>query len=117
MGLSSSQTGTSLDAPGHTSGHTGVKTDDWVVLKAEQIMKSNQPFLLLINEECLTQLEENDHRLWYGVRKAKIKVFRNEPPDNTLEEVDDTSGLLNDLLLEEKSAVGTDTGKTTNTTQ
>jgi len=36
------------------------------------------------------------------VRKAKIKVFRNEPPDNILEDVDDTSGLLCDLILEEK---------------
>jgi len=47
-----------------------------VVLKAEQEMKASQPFLLLINEECLTQIEAKEFRLWYGVRKAKIKVFR-----------------------------------------
>jgi len=59
-----------------------VKTDDWVVLKAKQDMKASQPFLLLINEECLAQLEAQEFRLWYGVRKAKIKFFLNEPPDN-----------------------------------
>jgi len=79
-----------------------INTDDWVVLKAEQEMKVSQPFLLLINEECLAQLEAKESRLWYGVRRAKIKVFKNEPPDNILEEVDDTSGFLCDLILEEK---------------
>lgn len=79
-----------------------IKTNDWVVLKAEQEMKAIQPFLLLINEECLAQLEAKDFRSWYGVRKAKIKVIKNEPLDNILEEVDDTSGLLCDLILEEE---------------
>lgn len=36
------------------------------------------------------------------MRKAKIIVFKNEPPNKILEDVDDTSGLLCDLVLEEK---------------
>jgi len=76
-----------------------IKTDDWAVLK---VMKASQSFQLLINEECLTQLAAKNNRLWYGERKAKIKVFRNEPRDNIQKEVDDTSGLLGDLLLSEK---------------
>jgi len=74
-----------------------VKTDDWFVLKAEHEMKASQPFLLLINEESLAQLEVKEFRLWFGVRKAKIKFFCNEPPENILDEVDDTNGLFCDL--------------------
>jgi len=53
--------------------------------------------------ECVAKISE----VWNGlkiklVRKAKIKVFRNVPSDNILEKVDDTSGLLCDLILEEK---------------
>jgi len=82
-----------------------IKTEDWVVLKAEHEIKASQPFLLHINDECLAQLEAKECRHWYGVRKAKINVFKNEPPDNILEEVNDTSWLLCDLILEEKDEV------------
>jgi len=89
------------------------KTDDWAVFKAKQTMKANEPFLLLINAECLAQLEVKNNRLWYGVQKAKIKVFSNEPPDNILEEGNDASGLLSDLPLAEKSDVDTGTDNIT----
>jgi len=54
---------------------------------------------------CTASSMTNAQCVQNGSRKTMIKVFRNEPPDNILEEVDDTSGLLNDLLLEEKLAV------------
>ncbi|KAH8374017.1 hypothetical protein KR200_001877, partial [Drosophila serrata] len=64
-----------------------IHTKDWTILRAEQEMKASQPFLLLINQRCLPQLEANDHKVRYGIRKAKIKVFLAEPY-GILEEVD-----------------------------
>ncbi|KAH8249821.1 hypothetical protein KR038_002245 [Drosophila bunnanda] len=45
----------------------------------------------------LNQLKANDHKVRYGLRKAKIKVFLAEP-DEILEEVDDTNKLLDDMI-------------------
>ncbi|XP_070075728.1 uncharacterized protein [Drosophila takahashii] len=79
-----------------------VHTEDWAILKVEKEMKTSQPFLFLINQRCLPQLEKADYTIRYGLRKAKIKVFLAEPHD-VLEEVDDTNKLLDDLVIDDKT--------------
>nr|XP_044249341.1 uncharacterized protein LOC123002775 [Drosophila takahashii] len=79
-----------------------VHTEDWAILKVEKEMKTSQPFLFLINQRCLPQLEKADYTIRYGLRKAKIKVFLAEP-DDVLEEVDDTNKLLDDLVIDDKT--------------
>ncbi|XP_070074118.1 uncharacterized protein [Drosophila takahashii] len=79
-----------------------VHTEDWAILKEEKEMKTSQPFLFLINQRCLPQLEKADYTIRYGLRKAKIKVFLAEP-DDVLEEVDDTNKLLDDLVIDDKT--------------
>ncbi|XP_037944397.1 uncharacterized protein LOC119677197 [Teleopsis dalmanni] len=76
--------------------------EDWSVLKTEEPQKHSQSYLLLINEECLPVIEANDCKLRYGIRKAKIKIFKNAPPDNILDEVEGTSKLLDDLIIDSK---------------
>ncbi|XP_037930861.1 uncharacterized protein LOC119677158 [Teleopsis dalmanni] len=79
-----------------------IQMEDWSVLKTEEPQKHSQSYLLLINEECLPVIEANDCKLRYGIRKAKIKIFKNAPPDNILDEVEGTSKLLDDLIIDNK---------------
>ncbi|XP_037939251.1 uncharacterized protein LOC119672301 [Teleopsis dalmanni] len=79
-----------------------IQMEDWSVLKTEEPQKHSQSYLLLINEECLPVIEANDCKLRYGIRKAKIKIFKNAPPDNILDEVEGTSKLLDDLIINKK---------------
>ncbi|XP_016985577.1 uncharacterized protein LOC108049056 [Drosophila rhopaloa] len=51
---------------------------DWVILKGEQAIKTSQPFVVLINQRCLPQLEAADYKVRYGIRMAKIKVLLTE---------------------------------------
>ncbi|XP_044251412.2 uncharacterized protein [Drosophila takahashii] len=69
-----------------------VHTEDWEILRVEKEMKTSQPFLFLINQRCVPQLERADYTVRFGLRKAKVKVFLAEP-DDVLEEVDDTNKL------------------------
>ncbi|XP_070072134.1 uncharacterized protein [Drosophila takahashii] len=79
-----------------------VHTKDWAILKVEKEIKTSQPFLFLINQRCLPQLEKADYTIRYGLRKAKIKVFLAEPDDG-FEEVDDTNKLFDDLVINDKT--------------
>ncbi|XP_044248546.1 uncharacterized protein [Drosophila takahashii] len=79
-----------------------VHTEDCAILKVEKEMMTSKPFLFLINQRCLPQLEKADYTIRYGLRKAKIKVFLAEP-DDVFELVDDTNKLLDDLIIDDKT--------------
>ncbi|XP_039494708.1 uncharacterized protein LOC120453869 [Drosophila santomea] len=55
-----------------------VDMSDWSILRAEEIWKTSQAFLLLINRRCIPQLEAVDYKVRYGIRMAKIDVFLSE---------------------------------------
>ncbi|EDW98236.1 uncharacterized protein LOC6537989 [Drosophila yakuba] len=55
-----------------------VDMSDWSILGAEEICKTSQAFLLLINRSCLPQLEALDYKVRYGIRMAKIEVILSE---------------------------------------
>ncbi|KAH8240289.1 hypothetical protein KR038_001655, partial [Drosophila bunnanda] len=52
-----------------------VHTEDWAIFKAEKEMKTSQPLLLLVSHKYLAQLQKNEHKIRYGIKKAKVKVF------------------------------------------
>nr|XP_041633526.1 uncharacterized protein LOC121503289 [Drosophila kikkawai] len=81
----------------------GVDMEDWAILKAEKEMKSSQPYLFLINQRCLEQLTAADNKVRYGIRKAKVKVFLDEPDDILEDEVEDANKLLDDLAIDDSS--------------
>nr|XP_041632376.1 uncharacterized protein LOC121502734 [Drosophila kikkawai] len=81
----------------------GVDMEDWAILKAEREMKTSQPYLFLINQRCLEQLKAADNKVRYGIRKAKVKVFLDEPDDILEDEVEDANKLLDDLAIDDSS--------------
>lgn len=74
--------------------------DDWAVIRAEEPQKNSLSFLLLINEECLGALEEADHKLRFGIRYAKLKIFRSTGPVDDVDDVISTNKLLEDLAID-----------------
>nr|XP_041630358.1 uncharacterized protein LOC121501894 [Drosophila kikkawai] len=81
----------------------GVDMEDWAILKAEREMKTSQPYLFLINQRCLEQLKAADNKVRYGIRKAKVKVFLDEPDDILEDEVEDANKLLDDLAIDDST--------------
>ncbi|XP_070144865.1 uncharacterized protein [Drosophila kikkawai] len=81
----------------------GVDMEDWAILRAEREMKSSQPYLFLINQRCLEQLKAADNKVRYGIRKAKVKVFLDEPDDILEDEVEDANKLLDDLAIDDST--------------
>ncbi|XP_041633331.1 uncharacterized protein [Drosophila kikkawai] len=81
----------------------GVDMEDWAILKAEREMKSSQPYLFLINQRCLEQLKAADIKVRYGIRKAKVKVFLDEPDDILKDEVEDANKLMDDLAIDDST--------------
>lgn len=85
-----------------------VPMNDWAVIKTEEPQKNSNSFLLLINEESLEMLEKNDNRLRFGIRYAKLKIFRNpspgEDPPSPEEDPPNLDELVESLRLEEESA-------------
>lgn len=79
-----------------------VPMDNWVVIKKEEDttdqQKSSSSFLLLINEESLVPLEKLEHKLRFGIRHAKVKIFQANSGE--LDELDATSDLLEEMSLE-----------------
>ncbi|XP_043654848.1 uncharacterized protein LOC122621156 [Drosophila teissieri] len=55
-----------------------VDMSDWSILRAEDIWKTSQAFLLLINRRCLPQLEALEYKVRYGIRMARIEVYLSE---------------------------------------
>ncbi|XP_041565055.1 uncharacterized protein LOC121467547 [Drosophila elegans] len=65
-----------------------VDMSDWVILRAEEVLKASQPFVLLINHRCLPQLEASDYKVRYGIRMAKVKVLLAETDKLSEEDVE-----------------------------
>uniref|UniRef100_B3P5B7 GG11994 n=1 Tax=Drosophila erecta TaxID=7220 RepID=B3P5B7_DROER len=55
-----------------------IDMSDWSILRAEEITKTSQTFLLLINRRCLPQLEAADYKVRYGIRMTRIKVMLSQ---------------------------------------
>nr|XP_041632326.1 uncharacterized protein LOC121502694 [Drosophila kikkawai] len=81
----------------------GVDMEDWAIPKAEREMKSSQPYLFLINQRCLEQLKAAENKFRYGIRKAKVKVFLDEPDDILEDKVEDANKLLDDLAIDDST--------------
>ena len=78
----------------------GIPMDDWVVIKEEEPQINSQPVLLRINEECLEALKKADYKVWFGVRNAKVKVFRSAKPDDDLDPIDAANELLEEMTID-----------------
>lgn len=74
-----------------------IPMSDWSVLKAEAPQKNSTSFLLTINEESIEPLSKLDNKLRFGLRQAKLKIFK---AGTKIDAVDETSGLLDDMSLE-----------------
>ncbi|XP_017473783.1 PREDICTED: uncharacterized protein LOC108364564 [Rhagoletis zephyria] len=59
-----------------------VPMTNWSVLKFEDVKAVSQPVLFLITEESAKVLEELGCRIHFGVRHAKVKIFRGREPDD-----------------------------------
>ncbi|XP_054746171.1 uncharacterized protein LOC129250584 [Anastrepha obliqua] len=71
-----------------------VPMDDWSIIKAEAPQKNSVSFLIQISEESIEPLEKEDSKLWFGVQKAHLKLFRCANPKDEQDEVDDANELL-----------------------
>ncbi|XP_041632433.1 uncharacterized protein [Drosophila kikkawai] len=80
-----------------------VDMKDWAILKAEGEKKSSQPYLFLINQRCLEQPKAADNKVRYGIRKANVKIFLDEPDDILEDEVEDPNKLLDDLAIDDST--------------
>lgn len=54
-----------------------IPMDDWHVIRAEAPNKNGLSYLLLIGDESVDALKKADNKLRFGVRNAKVKIFRN----------------------------------------
>lgn len=82
-----------------------IPMEDWAVIKAEEPQKNSQSFLLLINEESVEPLRAVDYKLRFGIRHAKLKVFKSGSP---VDEVEETGGLLDGMNLEGAESIQDD---------
>ncbi|XP_017474332.1 PREDICTED: uncharacterized protein LOC108364958 [Rhagoletis zephyria] len=82
-----------------------IPMDDWVILKAEESQTTSMSFLLLIGEESIEPLEKADCLLRFGIRRAKVKIFRaNDAEEEEPDVVDDANKLLEGMLLADPTA-------------
>lgn len=74
-----------------------VPMDDWSVIRVEEPKNNSMSLVLAISEQGVVALEKLDNKLFFGIREAKVKVFR----PNGSNDVDEADQLLNNLQLEE----------------
>lgn len=93
-----------------------VPMDDWKVIKAEEPHNNTLSFLLLITEDSAVSIEKIGCKLRFGIRHAKVKIFRSAGLIDDLDEVDDANKLLEDMRIEttQSTAQITQTTETTN---
>ncbi|XP_055389891.1 uncharacterized protein LOC129618890 [Condylostylus longicornis] len=72
-----------------------IPMDNWQVIKKEEPQKYSESFLLLINEDSLNFLDKQDNKLRFGIRYAKLKIFRIADPKE--ESVEETNQLLEQI--------------------
>ena len=53
-----------------------VPMDEWSIIRAEEPRENSMSLVLAISESSVAALENADNKLFFGVRKAKVKVFR-----------------------------------------
>ncbi|XP_055388402.1 uncharacterized protein LOC129616949 [Condylostylus longicornis] len=78
-----------------------VPMDDWQIIKKEEPQKNSESFLLLINEESLQPLDRRDNRLRFGIRHAKLKIFRSADPEG--DAIEEASQLFGQMEVADKS--------------
>ncbi|XP_053968662.1 uncharacterized protein LOC128870090 [Anastrepha ludens] len=78
-----------------------VPMEDWSAIKVEEPQQHSSAILLLINNESLEALGNQQFKLRFGLRLAKVKVFpASVALDDDLERLgDDTKKLLDDVRL------------------
>ncbi|XP_017473961.1 PREDICTED: uncharacterized protein LOC108364687 [Rhagoletis zephyria] len=77
-----------------------IPMSDWVVIRAEKPLEGAQSssYLLRLNEESIGPLQKMDNKLLFGVRTAKLKIFRsNEPIPEA--DIEDANQMLGDMNL------------------
>ncbi|XP_054734788.1 uncharacterized protein LOC129242255 [Anastrepha obliqua] len=78
------------------SHNPAVPMDDWAIVKAEKPQKSSMSFVLQINDECLPILKQQDNKMRFGLRKAKLKIFKADSNANE----EDPDEVDNNIQLE-----------------
>ncbi|XP_053956351.1 uncharacterized protein LOC128871310 [Anastrepha ludens] len=78
------------------SHNPAVPMDDWAIVKAEKPQKSSMSFVLQINDECLPILKQQDNKMRFGLRKAKLKIFKADSNENE----EDPDEVDNNIQLE-----------------
>jgi hypothetical protein len=63
-----------------------VPMDDWSVVRVEEPRKNSMSLVLAISEAGASALEKVGNKLFFGVREAKVKVFRQTVPNGPVEE-------------------------------
>lgn len=85
--------------------NTNIPMDDWSVIRAEEPRNNSMSLVLVISEQGVVALEKAGNKLFFGVREAKVKVFR--PTGSGVDEIDDADQLLTKMQLEEPSPTTT----------
>lgn len=89
-----------MDSGGTQVQNPDVPMDDWTIIKEEQPQNNSMTFLLAISEEGVVALEKQDHKLFFGVREAKVKVFRPQGPDGgDVDDIDSANMVLDKMQL------------------
>lgn len=83
-----------------------VPMDGWTVIRVEEPQDKCTTVVLSISEQGASALEKVGYKLSFGVREAKVKVFRPSGPGGADEtdEVDTANQLLTKMQLQEPPA-------------
>lgn len=76
-----------------------IRMDDWSVIRTEQA-DTHTCLILAITESGSVELEKAGYRLFFGVRDAKVKVFRpTKSGSGEADEIDMANSLLTEMKL------------------
>ncbi len=76
-----------------------VPMDDWSVIRAEEPRDNSMSYILAISEQGKLEIEKAGNKLFFGVREAKVKVFRPSGSADGKDELDDANQLLMGMQL------------------
>lgn len=85
-----------------------IAMDDWQVIREESHNNNSASYLMLITNESVEALHKVECRLRFGVRHAKLKIFKEAIPAEAADEIDDASSMLEEFNLSEEASVITE---------